>query len=335
MIIPNHFYHDNKRSIKIQHSGKRILLRLMLKGYHAKSDVTKAYVQMHLSILLWGATAVLGKSINLSEGLLVWYRMIITSLSLFAFIMLTGKTLKVTRTQFLSLFGIGVLLMVHWLFFYGAIKYSNVSITLSLFSSTTLFTALIEPVITHKKFNRTELLYSFMAIAGICIIFYSDTNSYSRGIFLAIMAAFVGAFFNILNKKVVHDVDSTVVSFYELASGLLALTLFLPLYIHIFQPTNLWPNTLDWSLLFVLAVFCTHFPLVLSLNALKHLSAFTLNLSINLEPVYGIALAFFIFGEQKHLSSGFFIGTVLIMLSVVMHSYFASKETEPESVMNY
>ena len=298
----------------------------MLKGYHSKSDVTKANVQMHLSILLWGATAVLGKSINMSEGLLVWYRMIITTLSLFTFIIFTGKSLRVSKKHFVWLFGIGVLLMVHWLFFYGAIKYSNVSITLSLFSSTTLFTALIEPVITDKKFNRVELLYSIMASAGISIIFYSDTNSYSIGIFLAIMAAFVGAFFNILNKKVVHEVSSDVVSFYELLSGLAVLTIFLPYYIHLFHPAALVPTTRDWVLLFILAVFCTHFPLVLSLNALKHLSAFTLNLSINLEPVYGITLAFIIFGENKRLGPGFFAGTALIMLSVILHSYFTSKE---------
>ena len=300
----------------------------MLKSYNSKSDITKAYLQMHLSIILWGATAVLGKSINLSEGLLVWYRMIITTLSLFTFILITGKSFRVSSKQFMALFGIGVLLMVHWLFFYGAIKYSNVSITLSLFSSTTLFTALIEPVITDKKFNRVELLYSIMAIAGICIIFYSDTNSYTIGIVLAILAAFVGAFFNILNKNVVNEVSSDVVSFYELASGLLALTIFLPLYIHIFQPAQLVPTTQDWVLLFVLAVFCTHAPLVLSLNALRHLSAFTLNLSINLEPVYGIALAFIIFGENKRMGPGFFVGTALIMLSVVLHSYFSSKGKE-------
>jgi drug/metabolite transporter (DMT)-like permease len=299
----------------------------MLKGYHSKSDVTKAYLQMHLSILLWGATAVLGKSIDMTEGMLVWYRMIITTLSLFTFILLTGKSFRVSRANFFALFGIGVLLMVHWLFFYGAIKYSNVSITLSLFSSTSLFTALIEPIITDKKFNLSELLFSAMAIAGISIIFYSDTNSYTVGIILAILAAFVGAFFNILNKKVVTEVSSDVVSFYELGSGLIVLTLFLPLYIHTFHPVKLIPSNQDWLLLFILAVFCTHFPLVLSLNALRYLSAFTLNLSINLEPVYGIALAFFIFGEHKHLNDGFFVGTFLIMLSVVLHSYFTSRST--------
>lgn len=281
---------------------------------------------MHISIILWGATGVLGRGIQLNEALLVWYRVIIASTSLGLYIFFTHKNFKVSKTQLLKLFGIGANLIVHWLFFYGAIKYSNVSITLSLFSSTTLFTALIEPVITKKKFNKAEILYSLIAMLGIAIIFYSDTNSYSIGIFLAIMAAFTGAFFNIFNKELVHELSSDVVSFYEILFGLIILTALLPLYIHIFHTTKLFPSNTDWALLFTLAVVCTHIPLMLSLNALKHLSAFTLNLSVNLEPIYGIALAFLIFGENKSLSWGFFIGTGLIMLSVGLHSYFATKD---------
>jgi len=304
----------------------------MLSRYHSKSDITKAYIQMHISIILWGATAVLGRGIELSEGMLVWYRLIITSASLALYIFFLKKSFRVSKPMFWKLFGIGALLMVHWLFFYGAIKYSNVSITLSVFSSTSLFTALIEPVVSKKKFNWIELLYSAMAMCGIGIIYYSDKNSFSVGIILALLAAFIGAFFNILNKDVVKKVSSEVVSFYEIFSGLIVLTLFLPFYISYFQPTKLFPDNTDWLLLFVLAIACTHVTLILSLNALKHLSAFTLNLSINLEPVYGIALAFIIFGENKNLNKWFFIGTGIIMLSVVLHSYFASKSKEDEPV---
>ncbi len=302
----------------------------MLSSYHSKSDTTKAYIQMHLSIVLWGATAVLGRGIELSEGLLVWYRLIITTASLGLYIFFFNKSFKVSKSNFLKLFGIGALLMVHWLFFYGAIKYSNVSITLSVFSSTSLFTALIEPLVTKKKFNRIELLYSILAMAGIGIVFYSDENSFTVGIILALLAAFIGAFFNILNKDVVKEVASEVVSFYEIFSGLIVLTIFLPFYINYFQPEKRFPTNADWLLLSVLAIACTHVTLILSLNALKHLSAFTLNLSINLEPVYGIALAFLIFGENKNLNTGFFIGTAIIMFSVVLHSYFASRKETAE-----
>jgi drug/metabolite transporter (DMT)-like permease len=301
----------------------------MLSAYQSKSDITKAYIQMHLSIILWGATGVLGRGIQLSEGLLVWYRLIITSASLFVFVLLTRKSLKLSLKQFGRLFGIGALLMVHWIFFYGAIKYSNISVTLSLFSSTTLFTALMEPLVTKKKFHLGELGYSLLAICGIAIIFYSDKNSYSIGIVLALLAAFIGAFFNILNKKVVNEIASEVVSFYEIFSGLLVLTLLLPLYISYFKPSKLFPDNNDWVLLFILAIACTHITLILSLNALRHLSAFTLNLSINLEPIYGIALAFLFFGENKQLNVWFFVGTAVIMGSVLLHSYYASKDELP------
>lgn len=302
----------------------------MLKGYHGKSDITKAYIQMHLSIILWGITGVLGRAIDLNEGLLVWYRLIITSASLFVFIKFSGVSLKVTRRQFWQLVGVGVLLMIHWIFFYGAIKYSNISITLSVFSSTTLFTALIEPLVTGKKFDKSEIFYSLMAMCGIGIIFYSDSNSYTVGIILALLAAFIGVFFNILNKGIVNKVSSEVVSFYEIFSGLVVLTALLPLYINYFKPEKLLPNANDWVLLTVLAVMCTHITLILSLNALRHLSAFTLNLSINLEPIYGITLAFLIFKENKQLGAGFFIGTTIIMASVVLHAYFEAKKHKKE-----
>jgi drug/metabolite transporter (DMT)-like permease len=171
-----------------------------------------------------------------------------------------------------------------------------------------------------------ELLYSLMAMAGIGIMFYTDTQSFTIGIILALLAAFVGAFFNILNKNIVNEVRSDVVSFYEIAVGLVVLTVILPFYIQFFEPAKLIPDINDWILLLILAIVCTHIALILSLNALKHLSAFTLNLSINLEPVYGIALAFFIFGENQNLNAGFFAGTGMILFSVVLHSYFAEKE---------
>jgi len=281
---------------------------------------------MHLSIILWGATGALGRGITLTEGLLVWYRLIITTASLFLFIIIMRRSFRVPLRTLWKLSGIGVVLTIHWLFFYGAIKYSNVSFTLSLFASTTLFTALIEPVITEKKFNRLELLYSLIAMAGIFLIFHSDTNSYTTGLILALISAFVGAFFNILNKKVVHEVRSDIATFYEILTGLVVLTIFLPLYIHIFHPVALVPDTRNWILLFILSIACTQIPLILSLNALRHLPAFTLNLAINLEPVYGIIIAFIVFNENKNLGGGFFAGTSLIMLSVVLHTYLENRK---------
>ncbi len=284
---------------------------------------------MHLSIILWGMTGVLGRGIQLQEGLLVWYRMLITVVSMFLFIVFTRQSLKVGATDLLKLIGIGTLLMIHWLFFYGSIKYSNVSITLTMLASQGLFTALMEPLVTKKKFRWDELLFSITAMVGIWMIFQVE-EMYTKGIILGLLASFVGAFFNILNKDVVGKHSPVVVSFYEIAAGLVMLTLFMPFYIAYFHPVHLIPSHMDWVLLLVLAIFCTHITLVLSLAALRELSAFTLNLSINLEPVYGIALAFMIYQENKQLHKGFFIGAAIIMLSVLLETYFQSRKTGEE-----
>jgi drug/metabolite transporter (DMT)-like permease len=235
----------------------------------------------------------------------------------------TRQPLQINTRDLLKLTGIGAILTIHWLFFYGSIKYSNVSITLAMLASQGLFTAIMEPVVSAKKFRWDELLFSITAMIGIWLIFAVE-QVYTTGIILGLLASFVGAFFNILNKDVVSRHSPVVVSFYEIASGLVMLTLFLPLYIHWFHPVKLLPGAMDWALLLVLGVLCTHVTLVLSLAALRHFSAFTLNLSINLEPVYGIALAFLIFHENKQLHSGFFIGAAIIMLSVVLEAYFQS-----------
>lgn len=286
----------------------------------------KAYLYMHLSIILWGMTGVLGRGIQLSEGLLVWYRMAITVVSMFAFIMYRGQSLKIGTRDLFKLIGIGVLLTIHWLFFYGSIKYSNVSITLTMLASQGLFTAILEPLVRRKKFRWDELFFSITAMVGIWMIFEVE-ELYTLGIVLGLLASFFGAFFNILNKDVVSRHSPLLVSFYEIAAGLAVLTLFLPFYINYFHPAKLIPSHSDWILLFILAVVCTHVTIVLSLAALRYLSAFTLNLSINLEPVYGIALAFLIFHENKQLHSGFFIGAGIIMLSVLLEAYFQSRKT--------
>jgi drug/metabolite transporter (DMT)-like permease len=286
----------------------------------------KAYLYMHLSILLWGLTGVLGRGIQLQAGLLVWYRMLITVISMFAFIIYKGQSLKIGRNDLFKLIGIGTVLMIHWLFFYGAIKFANVSIALTMLASQGLFTALLEPLVRKKKFRWDELIFGITAIIGISLIFRVE-QLYATGIIFGLLASFVGAFFNILNKDVVNRHSPLVVSFYEIAAGLLMLTIAMPFYISYFHPDKILPSQLDWALLLVLGILCTHVTLVLSLAALKELSVFTLNLSINLEPVYTIALAFLIFHENKQLHTGFFIGAAIIMLSVLLETYFQSRKS--------
>jgi drug/metabolite transporter (DMT)-like permease len=284
----------------------------------------KAYLYMHLSIILWGLTGVFGRGIKLDAQLLVWYRMLITAISMFAYIAYTRKSLSIPRAELLRLAGIGTVLAIHWVFFYSAIKASNISIALSMLASQGLFTALAEPLVSKKKFRIDEMIFSITAMIGIWLIF-SVEKGYTLGIIYGLLASFIGAFFNILNKKEVEKHGPVVVSFYEILIGFIVLTLYMPVYMHYSQPVKLLPNALDWVQLVVLAVLCTHVTLILSLAALRYLSVFTLNLSINLEPIYTIALAFLIFHENKNLHTGFFIGAAIIMSSVVLETYFQSR----------
>lgn len=294
----------------------------MLSFFNRLQPTTQAYLQLHLSVFLWGATGVLGQSIQLSEGVLVFYRLLIVSISLYVYLRFKNSSLRVSKSQLKQLFIAGSVLMFHWLFFYGAIKYSNVSITLSLLSTAGLFSIAIDALFYGKKINYADLGFGILAVLGVFFIFYTDENNFEIGIILALLAALLSALFNILNKDLVVALSSGVVSFYEMSLSAILLFLILPFYLYFFQHNVWFPSFSDWIYLFILAIFCTHFTLILSFNALRYLTPFTLNLSINLEPVYGIALAFVIFRENEFLNSGFFMGSALIILSVIFQAIY-------------
>jgi hypothetical protein len=289
-----------------------------------KEDRKRAMLYMHLAILLWGITGVLGRGISLSEGMLVWYRMGITSISMAIFLVLTKPPMAVAKRDLWQMLGIGTLLTTHWLFFYGSIKYANISITLCMMSSSSLFNALLEPLITGRRIRRSEILFGLGAMIGIWIIFYTQ-QSFGLGIILGLTAALIGSTINIFNKDIIHRYEPAVVSFYELGLGFAILTLFLPVYVFYFHITQLIPTSIDWLQLMVLAILCTHITMVLWLKALKNLSPFTLNLTINLEPVYGIALAFLIFHENKDVTPAFFLGGGIIILVVISHGLYQAQ----------
>jgi drug/metabolite transporter (DMT)-like permease len=293
----------------------------------------KAYWQMHISILLWGFTGILGKLIQLSEGLLVWYRLLITSALLLVLLAYTGKLKAIPLRDMAKISGVGFIIGLHWIFFYGAIKYSNISITLSCFSSIALFTALLEPLLTRRRLQTEEILFGVLAIAGIYMIF-AFQKLYATGIVLALISAMLGATFTILNQSFVKKYSAEVVTFYELGSGMVYITLILPLYLALFPSPSLLPTPGDWIYLIILSVFCTIIPFTLSLKALRHLSAFTLNLSVNLEPVYSIVLAIVLFGEDKLLNTGFYAGTLIILSSVVLHALYKYRKARIATLTN-
>ncbi len=276
-----------------------------------------ALIKLHLAVFLWGFTGVLGKTIQLNEGLLVWYRLLITVITLF-FLMIWKKELKkITLKTAWKLAAIGCIVALHWVCFYGSIKYANVSIALICLSAAGVLTALIEPIFTSKKIVVVEVLLGFIAIIGIYLIFHFDTK-YRIGILIGFLSTILSVLFSVLNKKMVDQVPPKTMILFELSGGLLFLSLLMPLYLKHFPVTSLLPRFQDWMWLIILSWICTIWAFDLSLQALKKISAFTQNLTLNLEPVYGIVLAFFVYQENKYLNFSFYIGFILILLAVVL-----------------
>lgn len=275
----------------------------------------KAFIQLHLAVFLAGFTGILGRLISLNEGLLVWYRLLITVITLWALSFLRKQEIKISWKDILRVSGVGAIAALHWVSFYGSIKYSNVSVALLCFSSIGFFTALIEPIIFRTRIDIIELLLGLLVVVGIYLIFHFDPH-YKTGIIIGLIAALLGSIFPILNRKLLERVPVQTLTIYELGGGFVFLTLLLPFYLAIFPTAYYFPRPSDWLWLLILSWLCTVFAFTLSMNALQKISAFTVNLTYNLEPVYGIALAFIVFREDKYLSYGFYIGLFLIIISI-------------------
>ena len=281
------------------------------------NDVRSALLRMHLAVFIWGFTGVLGRAIELAEGPLVWWRMFITAVSLWILFYFFGWIKKITAKEFLKIAMIGTVLAVHWLCFYGSIKYSNVSVALTCLATSGLLSAIVEPLFFRRKINITELSLGLFALAGIAIIYFSNL-SFSIGIYIGLASALFTVLVSVMNKKLVDGFSPQTICLYQLTGGFLGLSLLMPLYHYLLPSEKLLPDGSDWLWLVVLSWACTIFTFFLSIFALKRLSAFTMNLLLTLEPVYGIILAFAIYNESKDLSEYFYIGFGLILLAVVL-----------------
>ena len=280
----------------------------------------KAFFQLHIAVWLAGFTGVLGRLITLNEGLLVWYRLLISSVSMWILFSLTRKLQRISIKDILKLSGIGFLSALHWVCFYGSIKYANVSVALVCFSAVGFFTALFEPIFFKKGINAIEILLELLVIAGIYIIFHFDPK-YKTGVILGVICALLLAFVMIFIRQFVQRINSQTLLTYQLSGGLITLSFFMPLYLKEFPTSYLIPGLNDWIWLLVLAWFCSVLAFQFSVNSLKKLTAFTVNLSFNLEPVYGIILAFIIYHENKELGWSFFTGLSLIVLALCLQMW--------------
>lgn len=277
----------------------------------------KAFLQLHIAVFLAGFTAILGKLIQLGEGMLVWYRLLITVIVLGGWMYYKKQLQFIPGYDVKRVAGVGVVIALHWLLFYGSIKYSNVSVALVCFSATGFFTALLEPFILRTKMIWSELLLGLLAIAGIYIIFDFHPQ-FKLGIIFGILAAVGSALFPIFNKQLLTRYPPLTLTLFELGAGACFLTLILPFYHQWFPSPYYWPALSDWFWLFILSVLCTVVMFNLQLYALQKISAFTANLTFNLEPLYGIIMAFIFFNESNMLRREFFIGLALIILAVML-----------------
>ena len=286
------------------------------------SGIQKAFIQLHLSVMLAGFTGLFGKLITLNEVDIVWYRMLFTSIILLVF---TGLP-QVERKKLLQLGGCGALLGLHWMLFYGSIKASNVSIGVICYSLVGFFTAIIEPIIYRKKISTIEILFSLITVLGLLCIFSFDAR-YRYGISIGVLSSFVAALYGVCNKKVSVGVKTRTVLFYQMSAGLVVVSMIIPFYLVMFpahqdvlvipEGSNLW-----WMLCH--ALFCTVAMYILQIQALRTLSAFTVNLTYNLEPCYTIAIAFIVFHEARELNFSFYIGIALILISVILQTWRAT-----------
>lgn len=279
----------------------------------------KAFIQLHIAVFLAGFTGILGRLITLNEGLLVWWRLLISAATMWILFLARKRIQRISRRDLLIIAAVGLVAALHWVSFYGAIKYANVSVALVCFSSVGFFTALFEPLLLKTGFKPVELLLGLLVMLGIYIMFHFDT-AHKTGIIIGVISAMLGAVFPVCNRRLMQRMNAETLMSYELTGGLLALSLLLPFYLQYFPGTHQLPTLRDFGWLLFLSWVCSVWAFQLSANALRKISAFTVNLTYNLEPVYGILLAFVIYQENKELNNSFYTGGAFILLAVLLQT---------------
>jgi drug/metabolite transporter (DMT)-like permease len=285
-----------------------------------------ALFRLHLIVFLWGFTAILGKLIQANAQILVFYRMLFAAIFLFVFIRVFKKeSIKVSKKIFFQLAAIGLAMALHWYCFFYSIKVSNVSIALSCLSLSTLFASILEPIIFKRKVDVSEVVMGTVIVACILLIFKTEFH-FKEGIIYGILCAVFGTIFSVFNGKMFGKTSSGNIIFYEIFCGWFILMVFYLLSGQIFQMNEI--NYRDLALICLLASVFTAFPMLESVNLMKYISPFTLILTVNLEPVYGIILAFFIFGESEHMSPIFYVASGVMILAIIANGLIKARKTK-------
>lgn len=283
------------------------------------SKSLKPYLLLHLLVFIVSFTGIFGKAISLKEGVLIWYRLFFSVIFLGLYILVFIKTTPIKKEYKLKATLVGCLYALHWLLWYGSIKYSNVSIAMSTISTVAVFNALINPFISKNKFNFAELFLASLATIGMILIFQAKEGN-AFGTILGIVSAFLVAVASIFNKSLTENNDPYRLTLWEFASALLFITAIMPLYLHYNVGARLVPSSTEFYMLLVFVIVCTLLPFIMNLYVLRKVSSFTSNLAFNMEPVWGIIAAIIIFKEQRELNTQFYIGLLLILSSVLIYT---------------
>lgn len=289
-------------------------------------------------VFIWGFTAVLGDLISIGDASLVWYRMLLAGTFILLYGLLTGKRLALPFKAAGKLVLVGFFIAIHWLFFFKAIKISNVSVTLAMFSMGAFFAAILEPIFFRRKMLWYEIFFGLVIVAGLFTIMQVEGH-YLEGMLCALFSVFMGVLFTIFNGKLIKEYDPVTISVYEFFSGFALITAYLA-YEGTFSTGFFRLSSKDWMFITLLASVCTAYAFTASVNVMKRLTPYTVMLTTNLEPVYGIVLAYFIIGEDEKMSWPFYIGSAVILATVIANGaikhYFSEerkkkKEERPQA----
>ena len=283
-----------------------------------------SYLHLHLIVFIWGFTAILGALISLEALPLVWFRMLFASGFILVYLFIKKTPLKLPAKTILSFLFAGLIIALHWFTFFKAIKVSNISVTLACLATGAFFTSILEPIFYKRKVIFYEVLFGLIVIAGLYLIFQVQGN-YVDGIILGLTSAFLSALFSVINGKFAQKYEPAVISFYEIFGGVLCLTVYL-LFTASFTASFFDLSTSDLLWLLVLSSVCTAYAFIASVGVMKYLSPYTVMLTINLEPIYGIILALLIFNEKEKMSPQFYVGALIILSTVILNGILKNRK---------
>ena len=289
-----------------------------------QKDKLKNFIHLHFLVFIAGFTAIIGKAISIDAIPLVWYRMLIATALMFIYIKLKRIDIKITRKSLLKLSLAGIVIALHWITFFGAIKVANASIALAMFSTGAFFASILEPIIYKRKLIIYEIVFGLIVIVGIYLIVQSEFK-YLWGMLLGVLSAFLSSLFAVLNGKFLETHSATKISFYEFISGVLFISVLLLFFPNGFSLEFFNISLSDIGYLVLLASVCTAYAFIASVHVMRYISPYTVVLTYNLEPIYGIILALLIYPETETMSTSFYLGATLILFTVLLNAVFKNR----------